>query len=156
MNLHEFSLPWRIQTSLIWLTGQDESLILVAWASSHIHDVRCQGNQNHRFCLLCRGPKPMMCLAGQATSFFLIALASSQIYIAHTKSQISLAWASYHINDFVCQGKQNHRFVLPSRAQKSVLWIARALKINDFGRPGGLPNARFCMPRQAQSLILLA
>ena len=102
----------------------------------------------------------MICLARQTTSFFFIALAGSQIHDSVCQGtqnhRFRLPGRATTSMIFVCRGSQNHRFVLPSRAQKSVLWIARALKINDFGRPGGLPNARFCMPRQAQCMILLA
>jgi hypothetical protein len=48
---------------MICLAGQATSFIVIALASSHIHDSVCQGKQNHRLCLPGRATKSMILCA---------------------------------------------------------------------------------------------
>ena len=94
---------------MICLAGQATSFIVIALASSQIHDSVCQGKQNHR-----------MCLPGRAT-----------------KSMILCARAS-KIIDLCCPREpKNQCFELPGHA-KSLILHAKASAIIDFARPGTL------------------
>ena len=97
---------------MICLAWQATSFIVIALASSQIHDSVCQGKQNHR-----------LCLPGRAT-----------------KSMILCARAS-KIIDLCCPREpKNQCFGLPGHA-KSLILHAKASTIIDFACPGELPNA---------------
>ena len=168
---HRFYLPWQDPKSIVLLaTGTKinhwfcchcqapEFMILLTPASYQIYDFTCQGKQNHWVhTFLGKPPNLWFCFLGQAKSLILHTLGSSNLWLpspGQTKTFFFRALASFQVQEFACQGEQNHGCCLHWQAPKSLFLFAGVSKIMHFAYLGKLPNLWCCLPGQAKSLIL--